>query len=97
MSHGAELWKQIHGSFEYHRKAQDSDAQSGMDRVAMKCLGTSERRSFNPSNCTVHAEILSVVVLNQLVIYHTRSDPKRMDGPIVVLRIGGRGVVIDQT
>ena len=95
MKSSSELWKDIHGSFEYHRKSHDPDAQSAMDRVAMKCLGAAEKRSFNPTNCAVREEVLSPGALKNLAIYHERSSPIRMEGPIVILRIDGRDVVID--
>jgi hypothetical protein len=95
MKSDAELWAEVHRQFAYHRKKHDPDAQSAMDRVAMKCLGASKRRSFNPTNCTISETTLTSAQLAELLIYHTRSNPRRMDGPIVVLRIDGRSLAID--
>lgn len=91
-----ELWRQIHNSFEYHRKPTDPDAQSAMDRIAMKCLGLPVRRSFNATNCRVREELLSAASLFNLQTYHNRTTPHPLgDGPVVVLAYDGAKVVID--
>lgn len=82
-------------SFEYHRKDADQNAQSALDRIAMKCLGLSERKSFNPDNCSIREENLSLGNLGDLVVYHDRTRPKKMAGPIVVLVYNGRRFVIE--
>jgi len=82
-------------SFEYHRKGTDPNAQSALDRIAMKCLGLSKPKSFNPGNCSIREENLSVNDLADLVVYHSRKRPKKMEGPIVVLVYNGRRFVIE--
>ena len=95
MRSAAEMWGIVHASFEYHRKTQDPNAQSALERVAMKCLRLAERKSFNSSNCSIREETLSEVALRDLVVFHDRDQPKKMDGPIVVLKYEGRPFVIE--
>jgi hypothetical protein len=95
MSEDIKLWQCIYNSFEYHRKESDHNAQAAMDRVAMKCIGLCDRRSFNPGNCTVREEILSADALQNLKLYHNRTNPYHLAGPIIVLLYGGQKVVIE--
>ena len=95
MSDTGELWRRIHESFEYHRKATDPDAQSAMDRIATKCIHSPTRRSFNANNCIVREELLSAASLHELKRYHSRAIPYHLNGPIVVLLYDGAKLVIE--
>jgi hypothetical protein len=89
------LWKQIYDSFKYHRTSSNPDAQSAMDRIAMKCLALPKRESFNPTTCTVWEGVLSADSLHDLKLYHRRSQPHHLEGPIIVLIHKGEKVVIE--
>ena len=95
MSDTVELWRQIHESFKCHITRIDSNAQAAMERVAMKCLGLTVRRSFNALNCTVREETLETASLHELKLYHPRAEPRHPGGPIVVLVYEGKKFVID--
>lgn len=62
-----------------------------MDRIAAKCIGL----SFNPDNCAVHEEVLSLDDLKQLKRYHKEDNPQRNGEPIIVLVYDGDRFVID--
>lgn len=98
MSDSAALWRVIYASFEGHRfKADappDPDAQAALDRIAAKCIGV-EGRSFNPSNCAVRKQVLSVEELRRLRRHHDRPFPKRTFEPIVVLSFRGEQFVVE--
>lgn len=95
MTDTEKLWKQIYDSFKYHRTSSNPNAQSAMDRIAMKCLGLPKRESFNPKTCTVREGILSADSLRDLKLYHPRNQPHHLNGPIVVLIYKGEKVVIE--
>jgi hypothetical protein len=95
MSSADEMWGMVRKSFEYHRRPADPNAQSALDRVAMKCLGLAERKSFHVGNCFIREETLSQEALWELVVYHDRDQPAKMEGPIVVLNYKGRPFVIE--
>ena len=89
------MWSTVFESFEYHRKAEDPNAQSALDRVAMKCLGLAQRKSFNPNNCSIREELLSPERLREIVVFHSRNYPVKMEGPIVILAYEGRSFAIE--
>ena len=96
MNEAKDLWNRIYAAFEGHRiLATDPDAQAALNRVAAKCLHLEQRRSFDPSNCVVREELLSVDALRQLELYHEQAFPLRDDPTIVVLSYEGRRVVVD--
>lgn len=95
MKSASELWKVVYASFEYHRKPGDESAQAALDRIAKKCLGLNERKSFNPGNCSVCEVILTADELQSIEVYHSRNQPMRMEGPIVILVYGGIPYVIE--
>jgi hypothetical protein len=90
-----DLWQQAFQAFEAHRLATDPNAQAALDRIASKCLRLGERRSFDPSNCTIRQEVLNAEDLPTLERYHNKKTPGRIHEPIVLLEIDGRRLVID--
>jgi len=95
MSEAHELWERIYAAFKPHRMPTDPTPQAALNRIAAKCLKTEQRRSFDPSNCVVRQEVLSVDELRQLELFHNRPFPQRCDDPIIVLVCEERRVVID--
>jgi hypothetical protein len=95
MHDGETLWRRIHPSFEYHREATDCDAQTAMDRIASKCIRSSTRKSFNPSNCSVREDSLPASSLQNLKLYHSRANPYHLNGPIIILLYDQERVVIE--
>ena len=95
MRNGETLWRQIHQSFEYHRETTDRDAQAAMDRIASKCIRSSTRKSFNPSNCSVREDFIPASSLQELKLYHSRASPYHLNGPIIVLLYDQDRVVIE--
>jgi hypothetical protein len=93
-----DLWEEIFRALEFHRYRQghpaDVSAQAALNRIAAKCLGTSER-TFEPSNCRVHKEFLTTQQLTGLKRYHPRCSPARDCEPIVVIEFNGFKWVID--
>jgi hypothetical protein len=81
----AHILSRIHAQFAFHRQPTDADAQSAMDRVAQKCIGLLQRRSFNPGNCSVRQELLSRSMLDELQTYRQRLNPYPTNEPVVVL------------
>lgn len=79
------LWTIVYESFSYHQQASDPDPQSALDRIAKKCLRLSERKSFNPTSCTITELKLSKRDLKDILVYHDRDVPIKMHGPIVLL------------
>lgn len=90
-----DLWEQVYATFEAHRLRTDPDAQAALNRIAAKCLGLSEVRSFDPSNCRVRRELLRQEALRTLKRYHQRKEPLRDYEPIVVIEWRGRSWVVD--
>ena len=88
------LRAKVHRAFEPHAK-RDPSPQDALERIAQKCLGLEQRHPFNSGNCSVRVESLTPNDLGSLVVYHTRSRPLRDGGPLVLLEVGGRRVVID--
>jgi hypothetical protein len=96
MSPNERLWPRILAAFEAHRKpGVDVNAHAALERVATKCLGSSEPIRLNPSTCSAHEESFSLAALRELVVFHPRKSPQRLRGPIVVLAHLNRRVVID--
>jgi hypothetical protein len=91
----ATLWKSIHGQFRHHRQSADRTPQDAMNRVAQKCLCLAERRSFDPSNCTVRSLLLTKRELHDLRTFHCRTNGYPSREPIVVLEWNGHRVVIE--
>jgi hypothetical protein len=97
LSNAEALWRRIYESFHFHRfsvKPPDPDSQTALNRIAAKCIGV-PGRSFDPSTCSVRAQVLSVEQLRQLRLHHTRSRPQRDEQPIVVLSFEGQLYVVD--
>jgi hypothetical protein len=94
MSDSPELWRRVHAAFEGHSR-NDPSTQAGLERIAKKCLGLTERRPFNQTNCTIRAEVFHPEQLASLVRYHDRTKPQREGQAIVVLEYQGRRFVID--
>lgn len=96
MTSDRRIWQRIHIAFEAHRRQpQDVDAQTAFERVAQKTLGLTERTAFNSDNCRVYEEDLLLTDLHDLKLYHTRQNPQRADGPIVIIETGNVRVVVD--
>ena len=92
MSDTDALWERVRAAFGYHQiKGIDKTPQAALNRIAAKCIHV----SFDPSNCTVHEEFLSLDDLRQLKRYHDKDRPLREDDPIVVLVYQGQRFVID--
>ena len=85
MNNADHLWTKVFWSFSFHRKESDLDEQSALDRIAMKCLGLTERKSFNPKNCAIKEIELSGRDLAAIQVYHDRNTPIKIEGPIVLL------------
>jgi hypothetical protein len=66
-----------------------------VNRAAAKCLDEEESRSFNPTTCKVREIYLPIEELAKAERYHKRLKPQREDGPIILLNVGGKTVVID--
>ena len=96
MSEPAALWDQVRAAFKAHQiKGIDHTPQMALDRIPAKGI----RLSFNPDNCDVHEETLSLDNLTQLRRY-SEDDDRPADGyedkePIVVLAYQGQRIVID--
>lgn len=95
-----ELWGLIHTAFEAHRRRPaDVDGHTAFERVAQKCLGLTERRHFNAENSDIRLESLSRVDLDDVTVYHDRSNPKgnpkSHHGPLVMIDIDGNRYAID--
>jgi len=92
MSNADALWKRVYDAFKWHQQPpRDPTPQAALNRIAAKCI----RLSFDPSNCVVHEQFLSIDGLRQLKTYHNKDRPKRNGGSIVVLVHGGQKLVID--
>lgn len=96
----AELWALVHEAFEAHRqRPADVDAHTAFERVAQKCLGLSERRHFNAENSDIRMESLSRGDLDDVIVYHERSNPQGRPEihhrPIVIIEIGEGRFAID--
>jgi hypothetical protein len=92
MSDANFLWRQVHAAFHAHQiRGIDRTPQMAMDRIAAKCIGL----SFNPDNCDVQEEVLSLDDLKKLKRYHKEANPQRNGDPIIVLVYGGHRFVID--
>ena len=93
MSNPDALWKRVYNAFKAHRISAEAQTPSvNLNRIAAKCIGI----WFDPSNCTVHEEFLSLDDLRQLKRYDEKDDrPHREDSSIVVLVYEGERVVID--
>ncbi len=95
MSDTDALWVQVRAAFQPHRILPDIidlTPQMALNRIAAKCIGL----SFDPSNCTVREESLSLDDLRRLKRYDEKDDrPNRESGSIVVLVYKGERVVID--
>jgi hypothetical protein len=98
LSDSTALWAVIYASFEGHRFRPDGppdpDAQAALDRIAAKCIGV-HGRSFNPSNCAVREQVLSVDELRRLRRHHDRPFPKRTYEPIVLLSFASELFIVD--
>ena len=95
MGDSEQIWRCIHAQFEFHRQPTDHDAQTAMDRIARKCLGLAERRSFDPTTCSVSEGAISKEALGELVVYHAKLHGYPSIKPIVVLTWSDRNVVIE--
>lgn len=96
MTSDQRIWQRIHIAFEAHRQQpHDVDAQTAFERVAQKTLGLAKRKVFNSDSCRVHEEDLLLTDLHDLRLYHTRQNPQRSDGPIVIIDTGNDRVVVD--
>jgi hypothetical protein len=92
MSDAKGLWDRVRAAFKAHQTPIDSTPQAALNRIAAKCIGF----SFDPSNCDVHEEHLTLDELRRLK-RHSEDDgrPHREVEPIVVLVYGGQRFVID--
>jgi hypothetical protein len=95
-----ELWNLVHTAFEAHRRRPaDFDSHTAFERVAQKCLGLTERRHFNAENSNIQLEFLSRGDLDDVTVYHDRSEPKGdpelHHGPLVMIDIHGKRYAID--
>lgn len=88
------LWQRIHEAFLAHSR-HDPSPQAALDRIAQKCLGLSERRSFAASNCAVRATQISAAELSAIVVCHNRSEPKWNSGALVILHYEDRNYAVD--
>jgi len=84
------LWEQVYAAFEAHKVHQTPEIN--LNRIAAKCVGL----WFEPSNCTVHEEFLSLDDLRSLKLYNYDDDKPQWEiEPIVILVYGGERFVID--
>ena len=94
MSDSNPLWDEVHEAFKWHQNhLPDPNPQMALDRVEAKCI----RLSFNPDNCDIREERLSLDELKQLVLYSNddAASHKPDKEPIVILVYGGQRLVID--
>jgi len=90
MSDTDALWDQVYAAFDAHKVPQTP--QVTLNRIATKCIGL----SFDPSNCDIHEEILTLDELRRLNRYSEDDDRPHWDvEPIVVLAYNGQRIVID--
>jgi hypothetical protein len=100
----AYLWHDIYKSFQPHALAKgDADPQAALNRIAAKCIKGKEDpefdlntcRKFNPNTCDVQELFLFLEELLRAEIYGKKDTPGREVGPIVILNVDSRNLVVD--
>jgi hypothetical protein len=94
----SDLWHQVLQALAPHiwREQGDTDAQSALNRIAAKVLGSTGGRSFDPSNTTVRLVSLSPQQVAALQPFRENAPKPAQDRqPIVLLETPERLVIVD--
>lgn len=93
MSDSNPLWQEVYAALKGHQSPpRDPTPQATLDRIAAKC----HRLTFNPNNCDIHEEFLSLEELKRLKRYSEDDDRPNIEvEPIVVLVYGELRLVIN--
>jgi hypothetical protein len=90
-----DLWQAVYAAFPYPLER----VQQEINRIAVKCLRKAGvwtgLKLFDSSTCDVSAVLIPGNELADLVRYHKRASPVGRTTPIVVVRAGGKDVVIE--
>jgi len=89
MSDSNPLWQEVYAALKGHQSPpRDPTPQATLDRIAAKRI----HLTFNPNNCDIHEEFLSLEELKRLKRYSEDDDRPNIEvEPIVVLVYGEHG------
>jgi hypothetical protein len=92
---GDNLWPAVHAAFPYSRDR----VQPEINRIALKCLKEAGvitgLEVFDATTCDVTEILIPARELAKLIRYHDRTTLTGRTAPIVIVRAGGKDVVIE--